>query len=106
MISISMNKKSLYHALLAAGYITTVVSCMNLITQIPHQPEDNIFMPITMLALLVLSVAVMAFLFFYHPMLLLIDGKRKEAVGLFLGTIVIFAAFTVLFMVLAMYIIP
>lgn len=101
-----MNKKSLYNAILAAGYITLVVSLMNWISEIPHKPEDNVFMPITMLALLVLSVAVMAFLFFYQPVLLLLDGKRPEAVKLFLGTLALFAGLVIVFFVTAMFIIP
>ena len=101
-----MNKKSFYHAILAAGYITLLVSFMNWISGLPHKPEDNIFMPITLLALLVLSVTIMAYLFFYQPVLLLLDGKHPEAAKLFLGTIGIFAALTIIFFVIAMYIIP
>jgi hypothetical protein len=101
-----MNKKSFYNAILAAGYITLVVSGMNWITSIPQKPEDNIFMPITMIALLVLSVALMAYLFFYQPVLLLLDGKREEAIKLFLGTVAIFAGLIITFFISAMFIIP
>jgi hypothetical protein len=79
---------------------------MNWISSIPNKPEDNVFMPITMIALLVLSVALMAYLFFYQPVLLLLDGKRAEAVKLFLGTVAIFAGITITFFVSAMFIIP
>jgi hypothetical protein len=47
------------------------------------------------LFMLTLSAAVMAYLFFYQPLLLVIDGKKKEAVSLFVRTIGIFAAITV-----------
>jgi hypothetical protein len=49
-----------------------------------------------MLSLLVLSVSVMAFLFFYQPVVLLLDGKREEALAFFLRTVGTFAAGTIL----------
>lgn len=101
-----MNKKSIYHAILAAGYITMLVSFMSLISESLQTQEDNIFMPISMLAMLVLSVAVMAYLFFYDPVLLLLDGKRPEAVTLFLGTIAVFAVLAVSFFLVAAFVIP
>jgi len=36
----------------------------------------------------------MAFLFFYQPLLLLIEGKKKEAVTLFMKTVGVFAVIT------------
>ena len=101
-----MNKKSFYNAILAAGYITFIVSIINWTSSIPHKPEDNVFMPITMLSLLVLSVALMGYLFFYQPVLLLLDGKREEAVKLFLGTVAIFAGLVITFLVFAIFVIP
>ena len=101
-----MNKKALYSAIIAAGYITVLVSCVNIVGSMLHSIEDNIFMPISMLTLLVLSVAVMAFLFFYEPVLLLIEGKRSEAVKLLLSTIAIFAGFAVTFFAIALFVIP
>lgn len=101
-----MNKKYFYNPIIAAGYIALVVSSVNLIAGMPHPPEDNIFIPMAMLALLVLSVALMAFLFFYEPVLLLIEGKRTEAVKIFFGTLAIFAVIAVIFLALAIFIIP
>jgi hypothetical protein len=48
----------------------------------------------------------MAYLFFYQPVLMLLDGKRAEAAKLFLGTVAIFAGLVVTFFVVAMFIIP
>lgn len=101
-----MNKKSTYHAILAAGYITTLVSFMSLIAERLQVQEDNIFMPISMLAMLVLSVAVMAYLFFYDPVLLLLDGKHPDAIKMFLGTIAVFAVLAVSFFLVAAFVIP
>jgi hypothetical protein len=53
-----------------------------------------------MLFVLTLSVAVMAFLFFYQPLLLLIDGKKKEALNLFAMTVGFFAIITLVVLVL------
>jgi hypothetical protein len=101
-----MNKKPLYNAILAAGYISILISLINWFTNLPHSPEDNVFMPITMLSLLVLSVALMAYLFFYQPVLLLLDNKRSEAAKLLLTTIAIFAMITIAFFIVSMVLIP
>lgn len=53
-----------------------------------------------MLFVLTLSVAVMAYIFFYQSILFFIEGKKKEAVDLFAKTVGIFAAFTVVVLVL------
>jgi hypothetical protein len=55
-----------------------------------------VLFPMIMLSLLVLSVSVMAFLFFYQPVVLLLDGKRDEALAFFLRTVGTFAAGTIL----------
>jgi hypothetical protein len=52
------------------------------------------FIPIILLSLLTLSVAVMAYVFGYQPLILLLDNKRKEAISLFLKTVAIFGVIT------------
>jgi len=42
----------------------------------------------------------MAYLFFYQPLLLFIEGKKKEAVNLFVKTIGVFAAITLVILLL------
>ncbi len=96
-----MNTKPIYNAALAAGYIALIVLCLNWIPYLSRGPEDSFFMPIALLSVLVLSVAVMAYLFFYGPLSLLIGGKPLEAGKLFLGTLGFFGGFTVLSFVLA-----
>ena len=73
---------------------------MTFVTQPLRNKPDTFFAPITALFVLTLSVAVMAFLFFYQPLLLLIDGKKKEAVGLFVKTVGIFAVITTIVLIL------
>lgn len=89
-----MTKNPLINAITASLYILLVVSVMTFITQpLKHKP-DTFFAPITVLFVLTLSVTVMAYLFFYQPLLLFIEGKKKEAVNLFVKTIGVFAAIT------------
>lgn len=73
---------------------------MTFVTQPLKNKPDTFFAPIVFLSLLTLSVAVMAFLFFYQPLLLFIEGKKKEAVNLFVRTIGIFAVITVVVLIL------
>ncbi len=67
--------------------------------QLSNKP-DTFFAPVVFLSLLTLSVAVMAFLFFYQPLMLFIEGKKKDAVNLFIKTVGIFAAITALALIL------
>lgn len=95
-----MNKRSLINALSASGYIVLVVSLFNFIMQTQKDKPDTIAAPITVLSVLTLSVAVMSYLFFYQPIMLFIEGKKKLAVNHFLQTVVIFAALTALSVIL------
>lgn len=90
-----MTRNPFYNALLAIAYIVGIVSLISLAPHAFASEKDNIFIPMGMLSLLVLSVAVMAYLFFYEPVILLLDGKRDAAVKLFLHTIGIFAGIIV-----------
>lgn len=89
-----MIKNPLVNAFGASAYIFLVVIVMNLVTEPLRNKPDTFLAPITVLFVFTLSVAVMAFLFFYQPLLLVIKGKKKEAVDLFMKTVGIFAAIT------------
>ena len=95
-----MSKNPFINALSASAYIILVVSIMTFVTQPLRNKPDTFFAPITFLSVLTLSVAVMAFLFFYQPLLLFIDGKKKEAVNLFIKTVGIFAVITAVVLIL------
>ena len=95
-----MSKNPFINALSASVYIFSVVAVMNFVTQPLRDKPDTFFAPITVLFMLTLSVAVMAFLFFYQPLMLFIEGKKKEAVNLFVKTVGIFAVFTVAVLIL------
>lgn len=95
-----MSRNPVVNALSASAYIFIVVSVMNFVTQPLRNKPDTFFAPVTVLFVLTLSVSVMAYLFFYQPLLLFIEGKKKEAVNLFVKTVGIFAAVTALVLIL------
>jgi hypothetical protein len=89
-----MSKNPIINALGSSAYIILVVTIISFVSQTQGSKPDTIFAPILLLSLLTLSVAVMAYLFFYQPFQLFIEGKKKEAVNLFVQTVGVFAAFT------------
>ena len=95
-----MTKNPFINAISASAYIVLVVTIMTVVTQPLRNKPDTFFAPITMLSVLTLSVAVMAYLFFYQPLQLLINGKKKEALSLFTKTVGIFAAITAVILIL------
>lgn len=95
-----MSKNPIINALSASAYIVLVTSIINLVSQTQKNKPDTFFAPAAFLSLLTLSAAVMAYLFFYQPLQLLIEGKKKEAVNLFVKTVGIFGAVTVVVWIL------
>lgn len=92
-----MTKNPLYNALAASAYIVILVSLMNFASK--FQIDENIasvIMPIIMLSLFTLSAAVMGYLFCYQPLRLFLEGEKENAVKLFLKTVGIFAAITLI----------
>jgi hypothetical protein len=78
------------NALAAAAYIAGVTLFMHFIESIRHDTPDTVLDSMGVLSLLVCSAAVMAFLFFYQPLVRLLENKKAEAVRYFLTTIGIF----------------
>lgn len=95
-----MFKNPFANAFAASAYIILIVGVMTFATQPLRDKPDTFFAPVIVLFVLTLSVAVMAFLFFYQPLLFFIEGKKKEAVYLFVKTVEIFAAITVVVLLL------
>lgn len=91
-------KKPFQYATLAAGYIVGIVSFIQLLNN--WQVDDNAAAPVLFLSMLVTSVAVMGFLFLSQPIMLYIDGAKKEAVNFFLQTLLFFVLYSVVFTVL------
>jgi hypothetical protein len=95
-----MSKNPLVNAIGASVYIVFIVTMMNFVTQPLRNKPDTFFAPMVLLFVLTLSVAVMAYLFFYQPLMLFISGKKKEAVNLFIKTVGIFAIVTAVALIL------
>ena len=95
-----MTKNPLINALSASAYITIIVTIMTFVTKPLQNKPDTFAAPVIFLSVLSLSVLTMAFLFLYQPVLLFIDGKKKEAVNLFIKTVGIFAVITAIALVL------
>src|SRR3989344_8908803 len=95
-----MSKNPIINAFSASAYIILIGSVMTFVTQPLKNKPDTFFAPITVLFVLTLSVAVMAFLFFYQPLQLFIEGKKKEAVDFFVKTVGVFAAITAVVLIL------
>jgi hypothetical protein len=98
-----MSRNPIINAFSASAYIILVVSVMTFVTKPLRNKPDTFFAPVTVLFVLTLSVSVMAFLFFYQPLLLFIEGKKKEAVNLFVKTVGIFATLTAIVLILLFF---
>ena len=90
-----MSENPIINALSATLYIALVASIMFNMEKTPDG-VDSILVPIAMLSLFVLSAAVMAYVFCFNPIQLLVEGKKAEAGNLFLKTIGVFAIITLL----------
>jgi hypothetical protein len=95
-----MSKNPIVNALSASAYIILIVAVMNFVSQTQRHKPDTILDPIILLSLFTLSAAIMAYIFLYQPLQLFIEGKKKEAVNLFLRTVGIFGAITVVVLAL------
>src|SRR5262245_21467677 len=83
----SVIKNPFLNALAALAYIVLVSSVMFYITHTFNNKPDTVFAPIAMLSLLTLSASLMGYFFLYQPVMLYLDGKKKEATTLFVRTI-------------------
>lgn len=84
----------------AAAYIGAVVQFLHFIESMRHDTPDTLLDGMGAISLFVFSAAVMAFLFFYQPVLRLVEGKQAEAVSYFVKTLGIFGLITVVMLVL------
>lgn len=88
------------NALGAVAYIGVVALFIHFISSIRHDTPDTILDSVGFLSLVVCSAAMMAFLFFYRPAMLLIENKKSEALVFFFKTLGAFAAITVIALIL------
>ncbi|MEK7545489.1 MAG: hypothetical protein AAB554_00255 [Patescibacteria group bacterium] len=106
MLDMKTFKRSLPYSAGAILYVAAVGTVMQNIERIFGDGDgkpDSALAPVGFLLLLVTSAATMCMLIFGKPLMLYIDGKKREGVMMVVCTIGQLAAFTVLlFVVLAM----
>jgi hypothetical protein len=99
-----MTKNPFINAFAAALYIAVVVSGIfslgNFEAKVP-----GIIAPLTILSLLVLSVLMMAYTFFFYPVQMYLDGQKKEAVTLFTQSIAVFAGIVIVLLCTLLFIV-
>lgn len=94
-----MTKNPFINAAVATLYISAIVSFMFYGLAHSH-PDNSVFFPIAFISLFTLSAAVMGYLFLYKPLMLFLDGDKKNAVNLFLQTVAVFAGITAVILAL------
>jgi len=95
-----VSKNPFINALCAIAYIVFIGAVMYFLSDTQSNKPDTFLAPILFLSVFTLSAAIMGYLFLYQPLLLLIDGKKKQAVDLFLRTLAIFAGITAVIFIL------
>lgn len=92
-----MTRNPILNALVAVAYITLIGLFVAVV--LPHIPEPrNPIAPIIgFLSLFVLSAAVTGYAVIGAPLQLFLEGQKKEAVALFLKTLVAFAGVAMVF---------
>lgn len=95
-----MTKNPIINGLSASIYIILVALVMNFIGKNASGINQSLLVPVAVISLFTLSAAIMGFLFGYQPGQLYFDKQKKEAVKLFLQTVAVFGAITVLVFIL------
>ncbi len=95
-----MKLNPITNALVATVYIGLTALFLRFIESIRHDTPDTFIDSLGFLSLFTFSAATMAFLFFYHPVRLLIEKKPVEAAAFFLKTIGVFGLVTIIFLAL------
>lgn len=101
-----MTKNPYINALCAGLYIVFIVLLLTYGTTFVKDKPDTILAPMAMLSLLVFSAAFMGYLFFFQPVLMYLDGHKREAIALFTRTLASFAVVTALVVAAAFLIAP
>jgi len=92
-------KRAIIDALGTTVYIIFVSLIMFSLQTFSNQ-KDIVIIPIAMLLLFVCSAAITGFLVFGKPLMLYIDGKKKDAITLLSYTIGILALITILALII------
>ena len=96
----TIQKTAIKQAVLTALYVTCVASFMYFGGQAKLGRANIILVRITMLLIFVFSASLTGYLLFGKPILMYLNGKKKEAMSLFIYTISVFSLITLVFIVL------
>ena len=91
-------KRAFLNSVGTALYIILIVSIIFSFQRFSGE-EDIIIIPIAMLLLFVCSAAITGFLVFGKPVMLYIDGKKKEAISLLVHTLGMLVLITLIFFI-------
>lgn len=94
-----MTKNPIVNGFSASAYIFLVVSLLNWASEAASGP-DTFGTPMAFISLFTFSAAMMGYIFFYQPIQLYLDGKKKVAASLFLQTLGVFGGITFLILTL------
>jgi hypothetical protein len=98
-----MTRNPFINALAASAYVVCISSFLFFAPQIFGKGEDTLLIPIIMLSLFVFSAAIEGYLFLAQPIILFLEGSKKEAISLFLQTTLFFAVITLGFVAILAY---
>jgi len=87
MTNNNLIKSSLLNSVLAALYVSGVALLMTNAQKLFGNKADNVFDGIAILLLLVISATIMGFLVLGRPLMMYLDGAKKEALKLFYFTV-------------------
>ena len=89
-------KRAFINAIATTAYIIIIALFMYYLQANSPEKTATVFIPIAMLLLFVFSAAFTGFLVFGKPIMLYLDGKKKEAISLVGYTLVILFILTIL----------
>lgn len=87
-------RRAFLNALGTAAYIVLVVLFIGSLQRFSSEP-DTLIIPMAMLLLFVCSAAITGFLVLGKPLMLYIDGKKKDAISLLIHTLGILVVITI-----------
>ncbi len=94
-----MRWNPIFNAIGAAVYISGIATLLQFISNFHAHTPDAPLDAMAFLSLLVLSAVVMGFIFFYRPVELLIESRKREAILYFLKTLGYFGVITAIVVV-------
>lgn len=94
----TLSKTGLYNALGVAAYIALVSLVMSNADQL-FGTTDTYLSQVAFLSLFALSAVMVSSLVLGKPLMMYLDGKKKEAVSLFMQTVGWLAGFTVVLLI-------